>query len=174
MSLCQIQCLSISQKGPYQIFHFLSFSNKGVKWSIFPLTDHLDSKFSPDGPNASPCAKIRAKGEYDTTSVASQLYMHGPLDTWSRPSVFDNWYWSSILMYFERYCLCRNDQSQADSFWVKCKICIWWLKRSYHPCQHIRLINLQNKWGSACTYLNRAWIKILTYTDGGLNLLIFM
>ena len=54
MSLCQIQCLSISQKGPYQIFHFLSFSNKGVKWPLFPLTDYLDSKFSPEGPNASP------------------------------------------------------------------------------------------------------------------------
>ena len=54
LSLSKIQCLSISQKGPYQIFQFLSFSNKGVKWPIFPLTDHLDSKFSPEGPNASP------------------------------------------------------------------------------------------------------------------------
>ena len=55
MSLSKIQCLSKSQKGPYQIFQFLSFSNKGVKLPIFPLTDHLDSKFSPEGPNASPC-----------------------------------------------------------------------------------------------------------------------
>ena len=57
MSLSKIQCLSISQKGPYQIFQFLSFSNKGVKWPIFLLTDHLDSKFSPEDPNASPCTR---------------------------------------------------------------------------------------------------------------------
>ena len=50
-----MQCLCISQKGPSQIFQFLSFSNKGVKLPIFPLTDHLDSKFSPEGPNASAC-----------------------------------------------------------------------------------------------------------------------
>ena len=58
LCLSKIHCLSISQKGPYQIFQFLSFSNKGVKFPIFPLTDHLDSKFSPEGPNASPWGSL--------------------------------------------------------------------------------------------------------------------
>ena len=78
MSLSKIQCLSKSQKGPYQIFQFLSFSNKGVKLPIFPLTDHLDSKFSPEGPNAS----LRADGPNltRTTNVVRNADAH-VLDT---------------------------------------------------------------------------------------------
>ena len=74
MSLSKIQCLSKSQKGPYQIFQFLSFSNKGVKWPIFPLTDHLDSKFSPEGPNASPCFSSANNSEKGKVSKKKKNY----------------------------------------------------------------------------------------------------